>query len=83
MITITFTNTGVGVQHSDEFIPTMGSEGPHWGPVEIMCLCLCPYVSMSLCISFHVAFWRSFLRIIIARSACVHSPWGQIPCMAI
>ena len=37
-ITITITITGVRVQRCNTFIPTLGSEGPQWDPVELICL---------------------------------------------
>ena len=37
----------VGVQHWDAFIPTLGSEGPHWDPVDIIWLSLCLSVRSS------------------------------------
>ena len=49
----------------------MGSEGPQWGSVELICPSVCLSVSLSLCPVARVAFWRSFARLVIARSACV------------
>ena len=51
--------SSVGVQRSDVFIPTLGSEGPQWGPVELICMCL--YLSVSL-----YGHPRQFLAIICA-----------------
>ena len=50
MITITFTITSVGIQCHDAFIPSLGSRGPQWGPVDLTCpyLCLSLYISVSL-----------------------------------
>ena len=47
MININITITSVGVQHSDAFIPTLGSVGLQWGPVAIICLSIC----LSVCLS--------------------------------
>ena len=44
MTTITFTITSVGFQRCDTFICTLGSQGPQWGPVKFMCLCIFLYV---------------------------------------
>ena len=47
--------SSVGVQRRDEFIPTLGSGGPQWGPVKVICLYVFPYVSPSL----HLSVWSS------------------------
>ena len=39
--------SSVGVQRRDTFIPTLGSEGPQWGPDKL----ICPYLSLFLYLS--------------------------------
>ena len=51
-VTITITITSVGVQRHDAFIPTLGSEVPQWGPVNLIFSSVSLYVRMYLCISF-------------------------------
>ena len=65
----------VGVQRCDVFIPTLVYKGPQWGPVKIISTSVCPY----LCTVIRVAFWRLFVRPVIASSACGHRPWVKIP----
>ena len=47
MISFNITITSVGFQRCNAFIPTLGSEGPQWGPVKLMCLSLRLYVWSS------------------------------------
>ena len=49
------------------FIPTLRSEGPQWGPVDILCLSLYFFVSLFLYLVVCIDFWRSFAWPIIAR----------------
>ena len=44
----------VEVQSHDSFIPTLGSEGPQWGPVENIFCPVCLSVSLYLCISVSI-----------------------------
>ena len=64
--------SSVGVQHCNAFIPTLGLEGPQWGPIEIIFLSvrLSAVTSASL-------FGNQSARPIIARSACGHSIDGN------
>ena len=73
----------VGVQCHNSF-------SPHWGPSEPIGVQLSLYVSLNLrtslylsgslylCPVVYVHFWRSFVRPVIARSACGRKPRGQI-----
>ena len=36
-----------GLTYSSVLIPTLGSAGHQWGPVELLCLCLCLSVRSS------------------------------------
>ena len=47
IITVAITITSVRVQHRDEFIPTLRSSIPQWGPVKLMCLSVCLSMSLS------------------------------------
>ena len=57
--------SSVGVQHHNAFIPTLGSEGPQWGPVKLIyqsvlvsiSLFLCLSVFLSLCPVVRIDFW--------------------------
>ena len=46
MINTTINITSVGVQRTNAYIPTLGSEGPQWGKIKPMC----PYIYLSPCI---------------------------------
>ena len=80
----------VGVQHHDAFIPTLGSGGPQWRPVEHFCPYICLSLCLSICLSFYLSGW-SFASIffnqcvwpVIVRSACGRRPWVQIPWVAV
>ena len=62
----------VGVQLHDAFIHTLGSKGPQWGPVELICLYISPSVSTYLCISVSMSGCpHGFLEIICASNNCV------------
>ena len=53
----------VGFQRRDSFIPTVGSSGPQWGPVDIIRMCVCFSVSLF-------GFPRHLLGIIYVASNC-------------
>ena len=57
-----------------DIIPTLGSEGPQWGPVDL----IYPSMCLSVFEVVHVAFWWTFVRPIIVRSTCSRRPWVQI-----
>ena len=55
----------------DQILPTLGSRGPQWGPVELICLSVCLSVSPSLCIYVFLSVHpRQFLEIICAAHTC-------------
>ena len=55
--------SNVGVQRRNAFIPTLGSEGPQWGPVELL------YLSVRLSVSLY-GCPHQFLAIIHAARNC-------------
>ena len=75
MITININITSVGFQRHNAFIPTLGSGGPQWGPVEFMCvsvcLSICLYVCSSVClyVTLSVRLHR-FLSIMCTARNC-------------
>ena len=71
MITITITINGVGVQHRNLFIPTLGSFGIQWGTVDLRCPSLCPSIYLSIGSS------TSILANICAARICTQHMWPQ------
>ena len=51
--------SSVGVQCHDALILTLGSWGPQWGPVKLVCLSVFPSVHMSICPSIHLSICPS------------------------
>ena len=51
----------------------LGSKGPQWGSVDILCPSVYLYLFLSLSLSFcpvlFVTFWQTFEQPVIARSA--------------
>ena len=84
MITIAITITSVGVQCQGAFIPTLGSEGPQWGPGMLMgmslCLSVCPSLFISVSLSRHLHCFLLIInaRSVIARSACSHATGSNL-----
>ena len=74
MITITITITITSVDpERDAFIPTQRSGGPRWGPVELICLSVCLYIHLSICLSVWLhalLFVKQSLRPVIACITC-------------
>ena len=60
-------------------IPTLCFFVPQWSLVELICLS----ISLSLCPVVRVNVCRSFLRPVIATSACGRRPRDQIPWVAV
>ena len=54
MITFNITIISVGFQRRIAIIPALGSVGPQWGPVKLMCPYVCLYVSLSLWLSIFI-----------------------------
>ena len=62
-------NFQCGVQIRDAFIPALGSKGPQWFPVNLICIS----VSLSLCLVVCVTFWWSKR----AEHNCAQCMWPQ------
>ena len=80
-----------GVQCCDAFIPTLGSKQPQLGPVKLMCLSVylsiylsaSLYISLSLCLFYHVALGWSNCAARNFFSTCGRRPPVQIPWVAV